>query len=190
MSEPHHNSSVFNTWKTSHNLARVESLPWLFNNEQCNRLTGCTTNLKARPSQGLKKKIVHYCCTVVNKVNIAIIGITTTQIIRSFAEANTMPTFLISVCHTAWLAARSWKWTGTGVLQVPLVEQHYHTEFGKYLKPKYKVERVSGESQLKISFTEIVKKNDVIICTAQILENYLERANTGEDEGVNLSGMI
>ncbi|KAG7227530.1 hypothetical protein INR49_005345 [Caranx melampygus] len=73
------------------------------------------------------------------------------------------------------------------VNKVPLVEQHYHTEFGKYLKHKYKVERVSGESQLKISFTEIVKKNDVIICTAQILENYLERSNTGEDEGVNLS---
>lgn len=74
-------------------------------------------------------------------------------------------------------------------MQVPLVEQHYDTEFGKYLKPKYKVERVSGESQLKISFTEIVKKNDVVICTAQILENYLERSNTGEDEGVNLSDL-
>lgn len=52
------------------------------------------------------------------------------------------------------------------------------------------MERVSGDSQLKISFTEIVKKNDVIICTAQILENYLERDNKGEDEGVKLSGMI
>lgn len=52
------------------------------------------------------------------------------------------------------------------------------------------MERVSGDCQLKISFTEIVKKNDVIICTAQILENYLERSNKGEDEGVDLSGMI
>lgn len=76
------------------------------------------------------------------------------------------------------------------VLQIPLVEQHYAAEFLPYLKRTYKVERVSGDSQLKISFTEIVKKNDVIICTAQILENYLERSNTGEDEGVNLSGMI
>lgn len=51
------------------------------------------------------------------------------------------------------------------------------------------MERVSGDSQLKISFTDTVRKNDVIICTAQILENYLERSRTGEDEGVNLSGM-
>lgn len=51
------------------------------------------------------------------------------------------------------------------------------------------MERVSGDSQLKISFTDTVRKNDVIICTAQILENYLERSRTGEDEGVKLSGM-
>ncbi len=78
----------------------------------------------------------------------------------------------------------------SSVLQIPLVEQHYEAEFLPYLKHKYKVERVSGDSQLKISFTEIVKKNDVIICTAQILENYLERSNKGEDEGVDLSGRI
>ncbi|XP_042350470.1 interferon-induced helicase C domain-containing protein 1 [Plectropomus leopardus] len=75
------------------------------------------------------------------------------------------------------------------VNKVPLVEQHYSAEFLPYLKQSYKVERVSGDCQLKISFTEIVKKNDVIICTAQILENYLERSNTGEDEGVNLSDL-
>ncbi|XP_071329655.1 interferon-induced helicase C domain-containing protein 1 isoform X2 [Trachinotus anak] len=75
------------------------------------------------------------------------------------------------------------------VNKVPLVEQHYAAEFLPFLKQNYKVERVSGDCQLKISFTEIVKKNDVIICTAQILENYLERSNTGEDEGVNLSDL-
>ncbi|XP_076602471.1 interferon-induced helicase C domain-containing protein 1 [Chaetodon auriga] len=75
------------------------------------------------------------------------------------------------------------------VNKIPLVEQHYAAEFLPYLKRTYKVERVSGDSQLKISFTEIVKKNDVIICTAQILENYLERFNKGEDEGVNLSDL-
>uniref|UniRef100_A0A3Q2Z4S8 RNA helicase n=1 Tax=Hippocampus comes TaxID=109280 RepID=A0A3Q2Z4S8_HIPCM len=69
---------------------------------------------------------------------------------------------------------------------VPLVEQHYATEFHRFLKHAYKVERVSGKSMLKISFTEIVKKNDVVICTAQILENYLERSVKGEDEGVHL----
>uniref|UniRef100_H3DGF5 RNA helicase n=1 Tax=Tetraodon nigroviridis TaxID=99883 RepID=H3DGF5_TETNG len=75
------------------------------------------------------------------------------------------------------------------VNQIPLVEQHYATEFLPFLKHTYKVERVSGDSQLKISFTDTVRKNDVIICTAQILENYLERSRTGEDEGVNLSDL-
>ncbi|XP_059199130.1 interferon-induced helicase C domain-containing protein 1 [Centropristis striata] len=75
------------------------------------------------------------------------------------------------------------------VNKVPLVEQHYSEEFCRFLKPAYKVERVSGDCQLKISFTEIVKNNDVIVCTAQILENFLERSNTGEDEGVNLSDL-
>ncbi|XP_054471030.1 interferon-induced helicase C domain-containing protein 1 isoform X2 [Anoplopoma fimbria] len=75
------------------------------------------------------------------------------------------------------------------VNKVPLVEQHYSAEFLPFLKSTYKVERVSGDCQLKISFTEIVKKNDVIICTAQILENFLERSNKGEDEGVKLSDL-
>ncbi|XP_037343909.2 interferon-induced helicase C domain-containing protein 1 [Pungitius pungitius] len=75
------------------------------------------------------------------------------------------------------------------VNKVPLVEQHYSAEFLPFLKATYKVERVSGDCQLKISFTEIVKNNDVIICTAQILENFLERSKTGEDEGVNLSDL-
>ncbi|XP_013856958.1 interferon-induced helicase C domain-containing protein 1 [Austrofundulus limnaeus] len=75
------------------------------------------------------------------------------------------------------------------VNKIPLVEQHFTTEFSPYLKPKYKVERVSGDSQLKISFAKTVQRNDVLICTAQILENYLERANSGEDEGVKLSDL-
>ncbi|XP_037542350.1 interferon-induced helicase C domain-containing protein 1 [Nematolebias whitei] len=75
------------------------------------------------------------------------------------------------------------------VNKIPLVEQHYATEFSPYLKPTYKVERVSGDSQLKISFAKIVQRNDILICTAQILENFLERANSGEDEGVKLSDL-
>ncbi|XP_041663660.1 interferon-induced helicase C domain-containing protein 1 [Cheilinus undulatus] len=75
------------------------------------------------------------------------------------------------------------------VNKVPLVEQHYSAEFLPFLKHEYKVERVSGDCQQKISFTEIIKRNDVVICTAQILENYLERSNEGEDEGVNLSDL-
>ena len=70
-----------------------------------------------------------------------------------------------------------------------MVEQHYSTEFWKFLKHQYKVEKVSGDSQLKISFTQIVQTNDIIICTAQILENYLERADDGDDEGIQLSGL-
>ncbi|KAK6310116.1 hypothetical protein J4Q44_G00199970, partial [Coregonus suidteri] len=75
----------------------------------------------------------------------------------------------------------------TQKLQVPLVAQDYFTEFWKFLKHKYNVE--SGNSQLKISFIEIVQKNDVIICTAQILENYLERPHSGDDDGIQLSGL-
>ncbi|CAJ1079310.1 interferon-induced helicase C domain-containing protein 1 [Xyrichtys novacula] len=75
------------------------------------------------------------------------------------------------------------------VNKVPLVEQHYSAEFLPFLKRTYKLERVSGDCQHKISFTEIMKRNDVIICTAQILENYLERSNSEEDEGVNLSDL-
>ncbi|KAJ8255348.1 hypothetical protein GJAV_G00203850 [Gymnothorax javanicus] len=73
------------------------------------------------------------------------------------------------------------------VNKVPLVEQHYSKEFGKFLKPYYNVERVSGNSQLKISFAEVVKKNDIIICTAQILENSFQNAKSEDDEGVRLS---
>ncbi|XP_061735920.1 interferon-induced helicase C domain-containing protein 1 [Nerophis ophidion] len=72
------------------------------------------------------------------------------------------------------------------VNKVPLVEQHYASEFHPFLKHAYRVERVSGNSALKICFTEILKNNDVVICTAQILENYLERSLEGEDEGVHL----
>ncbi|XP_076026025.1 interferon-induced helicase C domain-containing protein 1 [Genypterus blacodes] len=72
------------------------------------------------------------------------------------------------------------------VNKVPLVEQHYLSEFLPFLKNRYKVERVSGDSPLKISFTQTMKQNDVIVCTAQILENFLERSKKGDDEGVEL----
>uniref|UniRef100_A0A4W5RZZ3 Uncharacterized protein n=1 Tax=Hucho hucho TaxID=62062 RepID=A0A4W5RZZ3_9TELE len=74
------------------------------------------------------------------------------------------------------------------LLQVPLVEQHYFTEFWKFLKHKHNVERVSGDSQLKISFIETDQKNSIIICTSQILENYLKRPHSGDDDGIQLSG--
>ncbi|XP_053141257.1 interferon-induced helicase C domain-containing protein 1 [Hemicordylus capensis] len=73
------------------------------------------------------------------------------------------------------------------VNKVPLVEQHFRKEFKPYLKHWYKVIGLSGSSQLKISFPEVVRDNDVIICTAQILENALFSAETDEEEGVQLS---
>ncbi|XP_067300684.1 interferon-induced helicase C domain-containing protein 1 [Pseudorasbora parva] len=73
------------------------------------------------------------------------------------------------------------------VNKVPLVEQHYKAEFGRFLKHKYSVERVSGASQLKISFPQIIEQNDIIICTAQILENSLAKAKNGDEDGIKLS---
>uniref|UniRef100_A0AAY4BGU7 RNA helicase n=1 Tax=Denticeps clupeoides TaxID=299321 RepID=A0AAY4BGU7_9TELE len=73
------------------------------------------------------------------------------------------------------------------VNKVPLVDQHYSTEFGRFLKHRYKVERVSGNSQLKISFPEVIRKNDIIICTAQILENSFSSARGGHEDGIRLS---
>ncbi|XP_066468192.1 interferon-induced helicase C domain-containing protein 1 [Tiliqua scincoides] len=73
------------------------------------------------------------------------------------------------------------------VNKVPLVEQHFRKELQPFLKHCYQVIGLSGSSQLKISFTEVVKKHDVIVCTAQILENALLNADTDEEEGVQLS---
>uniref|UniRef100_A0A8C4YP61 RNA helicase n=1 Tax=Gopherus evgoodei TaxID=1825980 RepID=A0A8C4YP61_9SAUR len=74
------------------------------------------------------------------------------------------------------------------VNKVPLVEQHFRKEFNPFLKHRYRVTGLSGDSQLKISFPEVVRKNDVIISTAQILENSLLNATTEDDEeGVQLS---
>ncbi|XP_074856852.1 interferon-induced helicase C domain-containing protein 1 [Carettochelys insculpta] len=73
------------------------------------------------------------------------------------------------------------------VNKVPLVEQHFRKEFNPFLKPWYRVAGLSGDSQLKISFPEVVRKNDVIISTAQILENSLLNATKDDEEGVQLS---
>uniref|UniRef100_A0A7N4PHM5 RNA helicase n=1 Tax=Sarcophilus harrisii TaxID=9305 RepID=A0A7N4PHM5_SARHA len=73
------------------------------------------------------------------------------------------------------------------VNKVPLVEQHYRKEFKPFLKNWYRVIGVSGDSQLKISFPEVVMSNDVIISTAQILENSLLNSENGDDDGVQLS---
>ncbi|XP_012584832.1 PREDICTED: interferon-induced helicase C domain-containing protein 1 isoform X2 [Condylura cristata] len=73
------------------------------------------------------------------------------------------------------------------VNKVPLVEQLFRKEFNPFLKKWYIIKRISGDTQLKISFPEVVKLGDVIISTAQILENSLVNSEKGEDAGVLLS---
>ncbi|XP_062354122.1 interferon-induced helicase C domain-containing protein 1 [Cinclus cinclus] len=73
------------------------------------------------------------------------------------------------------------------VNKVPLVEQHLQREFSPFLKRWYRVTGLSGDSQLKISFPEVVRRNDVIISTAQILENSLLNASKDEEESIHLS---
>ncbi|XP_004464459.1 interferon-induced helicase C domain-containing protein 1 isoform X2 [Dasypus novemcinctus] len=73
------------------------------------------------------------------------------------------------------------------VNKVHLVEQLFRKEFEPFLKKWYCVTGLSGDTQLKISFPEVVKSHDVIISTAQILENSLLNSEKGEDDGVQLS---
>ncbi|KAL2774623.1 interferon-induced helicase C domain-containing protein 1 [Daubentonia madagascariensis] len=73
------------------------------------------------------------------------------------------------------------------VNKVPLVEQLFRKEFKPFLKKWYRITGLSGDTQLKISFPEVVKSYDVIISTAQILENSLLNWESGEDAGVQFS---
>ncbi|XP_069589153.1 interferon-induced helicase C domain-containing protein 1 [Ranitomeya imitator] len=73
------------------------------------------------------------------------------------------------------------------VNKVPLVDQHFRNEFHPHMRDRYCVTKISGDSQLKISFPKTVKNSDIIICTAQILENSLMQAEDDEEEGVKLS---
>uniref|UniRef100_A0A8C5SPN2 Interferon induced with helicase C domain 1 n=1 Tax=Laticauda laticaudata TaxID=8630 RepID=A0A8C5SPN2_LATLA len=73
------------------------------------------------------------------------------------------------------------------VNKVPLVEQHLENEFGPYLKHSYRTIGLSGASQLKFSFPELIRDYDVIICTAKILENALEKVYEDDEERVQLS---
>nr|KAF6353360.1 interferon induced with helicase C domain 1 [Pipistrellus kuhlii] len=73
------------------------------------------------------------------------------------------------------------------VNKVPLVEQLFRKEFQKFLKKWYRITRLSGDTQMKISFPKFVKSYDIIISTAQILENSLLNSEKGEDDGVQLS---
>ncbi|XP_054463401.1 probable ATP-dependent RNA helicase DHX58 [Anoplopoma fimbria] len=59
------------------------------------------------------------------------------------------------------------------VNKVHLVDQHYNNEFKPHLGHDYTLVAVSGESKEKDFFGPVVKKSDVVICTAQILYNSL-----------------
>ncbi|CAH2301921.1 probable ATP-dependent RNA helicase DHX58 [Pelobates cultripes] len=59
------------------------------------------------------------------------------------------------------------------VNKVHLVHQHYEKEFKPFLQDRFKVIEISGDNEEKCFFANFVKKNDVIICTAQILQNAL-----------------
>uniref|UniRef100_A0A8C3LAZ5 RNA helicase n=1 Tax=Chrysolophus pictus TaxID=9089 RepID=A0A8C3LAZ5_CHRPC len=59
-----------------------------------------------------------------------------------------------------------------GAHQVHLVQQHLEKEF-HVLRDAFKVAAVSGDSSHKYFFGQLAKGSDVVICTAQILQNAL-----------------
>ncbi|XP_024128513.1 probable ATP-dependent RNA helicase DHX58 [Oryzias melastigma] len=71
------------------------------------------------------------------------------------------------------------------VNKVHLVDQHYNKEFEPHLGSIYKLIKVSGVSEEKDFFGKVVQRNNLIICTAQILYNAL--INKEEAKHVELS---
>ncbi|XP_073689365.1 ATP-dependent RNA helicase DHX58 [Garra rufa] len=71
------------------------------------------------------------------------------------------------------------------VNKVHLVDQHFAKEFNPFLASRYKVTAISGDSNEKDLFGTLVKGSDLVICTAQILENAL--TNTEEEKHVELT---
>ncbi|CAI5786281.1 probable ATP-dependent RNA helicase DHX58 isoform X1 [Podarcis lilfordi] len=55
---------------------------------------------------------------------------------------------------------------------VPLVDQHLKNEFS-VLQNCFNITAISGDSNQKLFFSEVLKMSDLIICTAQILQNAL-----------------
>ncbi|KAL2100809.1 hypothetical protein ACEWY4_002570 [Coilia grayii] len=70
------------------------------------------------------------------------------------------------------------------VNKVHLVDQHFNNEFREPLKA-YTVLPISGDSEEKNFFGCVVRDSDMIICTAQILQNALTR--TEEEKHVELT---
>ncbi|KAG5831811.1 hypothetical protein ANANG_G00283340 [Anguilla anguilla] len=70
------------------------------------------------------------------------------------------------------------------VNKVHLVDQHFNKEFQPFLGGRYRVAPISGDCDQKDFFGRVVQDSDVIICTAQILENSLR--STEEDKHMEL----
>ncbi|XP_072549057.1 ATP-dependent RNA helicase DHX58 [Salminus brasiliensis] len=71
------------------------------------------------------------------------------------------------------------------VNKVHLVDQHFEKEFLPHLGHTVKMVHISGDSPEKDFFGRVVRDSDLVICTAQILENGL--INTEEDKHVELT---
>lgn len=70
--------------------------------------------------------------------------------------------------------------------QIHLADQHYTKEFQPHLSRSYRVVPISGDSEERDFFGQVVTDSDVVICTAQILYNAM--INTEEAKHVELSG--
>lgn len=66
------------------------------------------------------------------------------------------------------------------------MDQHFQKEFRPYLGSFVKMVPISGDSNEKDFFGCVVKDSNLVICTAQILENAL--INTEESKHVELTG--
>lgn len=71
------------------------------------------------------------------------------------------------------------------VNKVHLVDQHYTDEFKPHLGRSFRLVPVSGDCDEKDFFGSVLKDSDLVICTAQILENAL--INQEENKHVELS---
>lgn len=66
------------------------------------------------------------------------------------------------------------------------MDQHFEKEFRPHLGRSVKMVPISGDSNEKDFFGCVVRDSNLVICTAQILENALK--NTEESKHVELTG--
>ncbi|XP_025927029.1 probable ATP-dependent RNA helicase DHX58 isoform X1 [Apteryx rowi] len=73
------------------------------------------------------------------------------------------------------------------VNKVHLVDQHAKKEF-HVLQDAFRITAISGDNEQKFFFAWVVKQNDIVICTAQILQNAL--VSKEEDMHVELTDLL